>query len=248
MISLIICSIDPGRFRSVCESYARALAPELYEVIGIHDAKSLAEGYNRGVARSRGDLVIFSHDDVEVLNPDFRARLMGHMAHADLVGVAGATRVTGGAWAFACPPFAVGQIAHHKPEMGMYYAAVWGAPARRVEGIKIMDGLFLCARRAVVEAVSFDAEIFNGFHVYDADFTFRAHRAGFRLSVGCDLCLLHRSLGEYDEQWNRYEELFRLKHRGRLDVMTRRKFNCGYVACERREDLLEIMTPPWWGP
>jgi hypothetical protein len=36
------------------------------EIIGIHDARSLADGYNRGIAQSRGEHIILSHDDIEI--------------------------------------------------------------------------------------------------------------------------------------------------------------------------------------
>jgi len=45
------------------------LGDEPYEIVAVRDARSLAEGYNRGVARSSGDIVILSHDDIEFLDP-----------------------------------------------------------------------------------------------------------------------------------------------------------------------------------
>ena len=46
MISIIICSINPEKFRNVCQTYARVFKSEKCEIIGVHDALSLAEGYN----------------------------------------------------------------------------------------------------------------------------------------------------------------------------------------------------------
>ncbi len=62
-ITIIICSIDADKYARVTRNLSERLAGQAYEIIGIHDARSLAEGYNRGVRRSRGDLLIFSHDD-----------------------------------------------------------------------------------------------------------------------------------------------------------------------------------------
>ena len=74
----------------IFRSPASAFAAEPWEMIQIHDAASLAEGYARGVARSRGEILLFSHDDVEILNPQhFVKRLRGHLANYDLIGVAG---------------------------------------------------------------------------------------------------------------------------------------------------------------
>jgi len=40
--------------------------------VRIPDARSLAEGYNRGLRRARGDLLLFSHDDVRIVTPGLR--------------------------------------------------------------------------------------------------------------------------------------------------------------------------------
>ena len=246
MISIIICSINPDRFRAVCEMYGRVFAGESCEVVGVHDAQGLAEGYNRAVVAAKGELVIFSHDDVEVLGSDFKQRLMGHMARADLVGVAGATRVVGGAWAQSAPPHVFGQIAQIHPSGKDYDVVLWGVPKRRVDGIKVMDGVFLCTRRAVVEKVRFDETTFGGFHAYDVDFTFRAYLAGFRLAVGCDLSLLHFSPGRWDRNWRHSEDVFRAKFHGRLDAPACNSYRIASVDVEKKEELLEVMSPYWW--
>lgn len=248
MISIVICSINADRFQQVCDTYSRAFAGETCEVVAVHDASSLAEAYNRAIEVAKGELVIFSHDDIEILNADFKDRLFGHLRYADMVGIAGANRCTGGAWASPGPHYVFGQVAHWHPEEKRYYAGVWGIPARRVDGIKAMDGVFLCAKRSVVEKVQFDAEAFTGFHVYDIDFTFRAHLAGFRLAVGCDLCILHASTGTWDDSWKYFEDIFRLKHQSRLDVLTNRIYRAAMIGVDTREELLQVMTPPWWGP
>ena len=69
MISVVRCSIDPVRAAAIERHYERLLGDEPYEIVAVRDARSLAEGYNRGVARSSGDIVILSHDDIEFLDP-----------------------------------------------------------------------------------------------------------------------------------------------------------------------------------
>jgi hypothetical protein len=69
MISVVFCSIDSVLTESIERHYRTLLGDEPHEVIAIRDARSLAEGYNRGLDRSSGDIVIFSHDDIEFLDP-----------------------------------------------------------------------------------------------------------------------------------------------------------------------------------
>src|SRR5690348_2577735 len=108
MISLVMCSVDDGRAQAATQAYSRVFRGEEFEMIRIADATSLAEGLNRGLARSRGELVVFSHDDVEFLAPDFARRLEGHMSHCDILGVAGTRRLAGPNWTDAGPPYLYG--------------------------------------------------------------------------------------------------------------------------------------------
>ncbi len=58
----------------------------------------------------------------------------------------------------------------------------------------------------------FDAETFDGFHLYDIDWSYRASRAGFRLGVAGELLVVHASRGAYDAAWQGYADRFRSKH------------------------------------
>src|SRR5262249_6617665 len=81
MISVIVCSIDPAKFAAVSESYAHAFEGEAYEIVAIHDARSLCEGYNRALRLAKGDFCVFSHDDIDILATDLGARLRRHLAN-----------------------------------------------------------------------------------------------------------------------------------------------------------------------
>ena len=143
------------------------------------------------------------------------------------------------------PSVHFGQIATFNAQSNLYEVWLFGTPTRRARGIKVLDGVFMCAKRAVAEAVRFDAQTFDAFHCYDVDFSYPAHRAGFRLAVGCDLLLLHWSTGTWDARWERYEQAFRQKHSSHLDVMPPRGTRTCIVHCHTREELIELMTPAW---
>ena len=98
MISVVICSIDATKFARVTANFRERLADRPHEVIGIHDARSLAEGYNRGLRQARGDVVVFSHDDVAILSPDFGGALERALQRLDVVGVVGTTEVRSANW------------------------------------------------------------------------------------------------------------------------------------------------------
>jgi hypothetical protein len=215
-VSVIICSIDARKFVQASASYERALAGVEHEIIGIHDARSLAEGYNRGIDRARGATLVFSHDDVEIVSPDFAQRLRAHLAVHDVVGIAGTTRAVGGGWYFAGHPFDYMLLVTPHPETGRPVMLVGGGSPLVVPSAQALDGVFIAARAEVARELRFDAKTFDHFHLYDLDFTFRAFLAGRKLAVCRDLVLVHYSQGSWDERWDEQRLRFERKFAGRL--------------------------------
>lgn len=215
-VSIVVCSVDPAKFAAVTANLKAVLAGCEHEIIGIHDARSLCEGYARGLTRSRGNILVFCHDDIEILTPDFAARLRAHLERFDIVGPVGTTRMAGASWLYSGWPHQQGIVVHAARGPNPFRVEVYGAPAAAVPGAQALDGLFLAGRRAAVEAVGFDAATFDGFHLYDMDFTFRAHRAGLRVAACPDLWMVHRSTGRMDAVWRRYADRFLDRHAGAL--------------------------------
>ncbi|MBF0333060.1 MAG: glycosyltransferase [Alphaproteobacteria bacterium] len=207
-VSLVICSIDDAKWRAVVAMYGRLLAGRPHEIIGLHDARSLSEAYNRGLARSRGDIVVFSHDDVEFLTDDFADRLAGHLEQFDVIGVAGTTRVAGPSWIQGGWRVMRGQVTTPERQGPRLRVDVYGVDGPVTGDIQAVDGLFVACRREVAETVRFDEATFDGFHLYDTDFGWRAFRAGFRLGVANDLPVLHASRGTLGPAWSGYAQRF----------------------------------------
>src|SRR5687767_12327904 len=103
MTSIIICSIDEKKFGRTAAMYGRLWRADEHEVIRIADARSMAEGYNRGMAMARGEALIFVHDDVELLTPDAADRVSAHLKRFDIVGVAGTSLLGHPRWLQAGP-------------------------------------------------------------------------------------------------------------------------------------------------
>ena len=240
MFSIITCSIDEARFSALHANLSQRLQGHAHEIIRISDAKSLAEGYNRGIAQSRGDRLIFCHDDIEILSEDFTDRLDGHLNQYDLVGVAGSNRIIRSEWISAGPPHVFGHVAQVYPPGG-FFVAIYAVPAKSIPGICAMDGLFFAARREVIDKVRFDAQTFDGYHHYDLDFTFAAHLAGFRLAVVTDIFVFHRSTGNKDDRWKHYARLFHQKYARHLHPMSQRTFAIAAVQVPTKEEAHEVM-------
>ena len=209
--SIVICSIDDFKHARAAALYERLYQGIPHEIIVIRDARSLAEAYNRGIAASVGDIIVLSHDDVDILADDFAARLQNHLGEYDIVGVIGSTKMAGPAWAWSGHPNLRGWITHHAYATSEWFVDVVN-PQCVADNVMVLDGVFLAANRAVFEVVQFDAEIFDGFHLYDIDWSYRAAMAGFRLGVAGDLLLVHESRGSFDPAWENYAQRLCAKH------------------------------------
>ena len=204
-ISIIVCSIDPRRLARLKSDLDRVLRQEDWELIHIADARSLCEGYARGLLRADGELIVFCHDDIGIVCEDFADRLRRHLAAHDLIGVAGSDYATGHSWHWAGPPHTASWVSLPRPD-GALVCGLLGAHGPMLRDAQVLDGVFLAGRRAVFEQIPFDADTFDGFHCYDLDLSYRACRAGLRCAVALDLLIWHQSGGDFGESWRRYAD------------------------------------------
>ena len=217
-VSVLICSASPERFAQAETMYHRLLAEVPHELIVIRDARSLAEGYNRALRRARHDIVVLAHDDVGILSPDFAARLLRGMSRHDLVGIAGTRKLVGGAWHFAGYPHLAGQVGMPGDDGG-YVVTLYEVLERETKGLQALDGLLLATRRETALRLGFDELTFDGWHLYDLDFSLRAAQEGLDCATCNDILVVHDSQGSYDEHWLKYAQRFLDKHKDRLGPM-----------------------------
>jgi protein O-GlcNAc transferase len=207
-ISFMICSIRPERFSAIAARIGTLFAAHDVEVIHIPDAKSLCEGYNRGAEQAKGDVLVFCHDDIDLPDERFADRLFAHLESVDMVGVAGASKIVSGNWEHAGPPHLHGFVVHQPPGQAGWTCYVSGLQDALITGAQALDGVFIACKREVWEKVRFDEKTFDGFHLYDIDFSYRAYQEGFKTGVASDLLVVHYSLGNYDPAWQRFNLRF----------------------------------------
>jgi GT2 family glycosyltransferase len=236
--SIVICSIDAAKYERVTAMY-RAQLPGGVEIIGIHDARSLAEGYNRGARAANGDVVVFSHDDIDIASDDLGGALARAAAELDVIGIVGTSRLAGAFWPAAGHPHLHGwwsMPSNHGPG---YYVHVYGVEAPITRNLQALDGMFFAVRRSVLRSIAFDEQTFDGFHVYDIDFTFRAHRAGYRVGTTAEIAVIHASQGIYAESWQSFRARFDAKHKAALPASAEaRPWTYARVLVPTKEDIV----------
>jgi hypothetical protein len=247
LISVIICSIDPVKYELVCANLRERFGDSPYEVIGIHDAKSLCEGYNRGVEKSRGEILIFFHDDIEIISLKFVSLVREHLRTFDVIGCTGTVRLKDSRWMSSGDPYICGVIAYPAVKAwpsGLFHVSMWGgSEVTQIGGVQALDGVFIAANRRVVESVRFDEETFDGFHVYDTDFTYAAFLNGFELAVCKDILIAHKSGGDFGGSYKTYAGKFWEKYKDHLPEKT------SDGICEQSDYLNVTHAQMWkvWG-
>jgi hypothetical protein len=218
-ISIVVCSRNERAGRRIRAHYEALFAGRDFEIIQIYDARSLCEAYNRGFARTSGDVVIFSHDDIEIVSDDFASRLLRHLSSSDIAGVVGTTQLAGTSWIAAGWPRLHGCIVHpDHSSSGLAFDCYGPSPG---DPIQALDGVLIAANRRVCETIRFDEATFDGFHFYDLDFSHRAFLEGFRIAVAWDVLIRHNSVGRSDESWQKYAKLFLARHADHMTMATR---------------------------
>ncbi|HEX8206157.1 MAG TPA: bifunctional glycosyltransferase/class I SAM-dependent methyltransferase [Solirubrobacteraceae bacterium] len=157
------------------------------------DATSMCTAYNEvlDAFAEREDLegLVLLHDDTEILDPEFCAKVRRRLADDDVavVGVVGARDVRSLEWWNAEPRGRVKETRGHIDFGG------------HDEDVDAVDGLLLVLSPWAVRNLRFDADRFDAFHGYDVDFCFQARAAGRRVVVD-DIELFHHTKGGYGDE------------------------------------------------
>lgn len=161
--------------------------------------------YNQALLEAEKEpaILIFVHDDVHICDFFWPTHLLAGLASFDIVGLAGNRRRQPGqaTWhldltgAFDRGNLS-GMVGHgtgFPPEKLTFY----GLPCQEV---KLLDGLFLCARSQTLlsKQVRFD-ERFD-FHFYDLDFCREAEQKGLRMGTW-SIAVMHESQGVPGPTW-----------------------------------------------
>lgn len=194
MIAFAACIGSEEKFRRWALPGLRLAAEPDSVVASVTSSHSIFAAYNEVLdalcGREDLEALVLLHEDTEITDPGFCARLRAVLAPPDVavVGAVGARRVTSLRW-WEGEPY--GRVLETRGLVD------FGGGAHDVEAV---DGLLLALSRTAVRELRFDANGFGGFHGYDVDLCFQARAAGLRVRVE-ELGVVHHTKGGYgDEQ------------------------------------------------
>lgn len=210
-VSVITCAKQEGDSNGLYQSLEEnpCLGTGEYEVIELVAAKSMGEGYNRGIRQATGEVLVFTHGDVRIWAG---RKLWSDMIDTcktegvGFVGVAGTTALcdTGVWWMDEPGGLKRGSVAHSDPDHGTYMS-MFGPYG----DVVVLDGVFLAIGNRFQLKGSWN-NVFpedTGFHFYDIEATLWAHTHGLRNKV-IALPLYHGSQGKIGPEWQKAREKF----------------------------------------
>lgn len=206
MISIIVCSRTAELRSDFKKNIEQTIGGE-YELIVIDNSTnqySIFEAYNRGIKKSKGEILCFLHDDIIFHTQNWGIYLnncFDKNTKLGLLGVAGAKIKTStpSAW-WDCPEkFKVINIIQHKKGLKKLRNTGFQDESEEVE-VAVIDGVFMAVRKA--NNLIFNKSL-KGFHAYDLNISIENHTRGFEIAVTRKILLEHFSSGTLNQDWYR---------------------------------------------
>jgi len=183
---------------------------ELFMINNSGGANGLASVYNFGASRSRGDILVFMHDDAFFMTENWvpiLENLFAQDPYLGVVGVAGTQYLynDNASWTAAGQPFIKGRVVHDL-QNGDFFATLFSQERESCEVVACC-GVFFAVRRTLLTQFGFDQQVFNSFYFHEMDFCMQARKT-WRVMVTGEILIKHRSTGTYDKGWHHYGQMF----------------------------------------
>jgi len=222
MVSIIVCSKDSALREKLRNNVSNTIKNE-YEWICIeneYENLSIFSAYNKGALKSKGDILVFIHEDVIIHTKNWDKLLRNHLNDPSLgiVGNAGSTykskQLT--SWIDVPPSYyRSNAIAGWTVERNIHSNKT--SKKNMVSEVKLLDGMFLAMRREVWEEFPFDEQSYSGFHFYDQDMSMQVGQK-YQLAVCHNILVEHLSSGNYSKAWFKDALIYHKKWESQLPV------------------------------
>jgi len=226
-IHAFICTRSKN-LSDVTKGYIQYLASCFIEVKLLVNQKSIFSGYAKALKRTDpnpDDIIILSHDDVEIKMPffTFKSVLQKNITNkTGFVGPAGTTYLDKDAvwWDHSRwqQGYHKGKVFHVEKETEKLENTFYGENGRVV----VLDGLFLAAKAKVLKEISLEKpEYLKGdWDFYDIHYTYSAHQKGY-INKTIPLHIIHHSRGELAgrDSWHQNRQSFIEKNKEEFPII-----------------------------
>lgn len=228
MISIVICSINPGYLAQVKENISSTIGIE-YELLvwdNLGERKGICEVYNYMARQARFEYTCFVHEDVLFETKDWGRKIVSIFTgqpDAGVIGVVGSKYKSAflSGWFSNIPELDCANIIHRYPRHDEHIF-LKPDPAQNSEEVICVDGVFICCRTNLWKQLLFDEKNLTGFHFYDLDFSIRASKL-CKLIVCFDILLVHITTGgDFGDSWVNVALDYHSRQKGLLPVSVKK--------------------------
>lgn len=177
----IICVNDEG-YLNECQLYINRLRiPDGYsvEIKTVYKAKSMADGYNRGMGMTDAKYKIYMHQDVFIINPNFLIDVVNIFKINWKIGMIGL---------IGNPILSPSAIVEYSDRVGNVYALdsenvnFEGYEYKKYDQlyeVDVIDGMLMITK----EDIPWRSDLFDGWDYYDLSQSYEFKRRGFKVVV-----------------------------------------------------------------
>lgn len=220
-ITLIIASSkSKEEKKQYIETFTQTCGCEI-EIIFIGDNKnSLSEVYQQALDNATSDFVVFTHDDVTPLKPNWGVTIINlFKTHKEfgIIGVAGSKHYGLDKkieWWYS-KNIAKGMIFHGTEEKSWFSMFSPYNLKTDLDEVSVIDGVFIACNKNRLK-YGFDTEI-KGFHFYDIAFC-TANFGHCKIGVTDRICLRHESVGQPNEEFIKQGLYVQEKYKDKLPL------------------------------
>lgn len=173
--------------------------------------------YNEALKRANTDIVVFIHDDVQILTYGWNAtlkRLFNINKNCCIIGLAGSDKYNGCGWWHNGNHY--GTVFHK--HNGQIFMSRYSGQIENIEKVVTVDGLFLAVKKDRLKS-GFNTSI-NGFHFYDVVFCLDNYLKGVEIGVTTKIIALHASIGNCNEEWQNTNAIVYNMYQNYLPITT----------------------------
>ena len=205
-MSLIVCSISKkSKEDTILWKSLQKIGDIDINIESNNTKKGLSQYYNECIIKYKDyDYIVFTHDDVDIINSDLTYQVSTGLEQFDVFGVAGCVNpkiIDRNLWHWMAQDIKNCRgIAGHPADQNNFYVTSFGPTPSRVA---IIDGVFIAInlKNLLKTNTKFD-ESFT-FHHYDIDFSLTCNQNKLRLGVW-PILINHQSPGlkDFNSMWN----------------------------------------------
>lgn len=224
MISIIVCSVSPERLEAFKINVKNSIGNSCqYEFVVIDNRETnypITKAYNIGAKTARFELLCFAHEDIVFLTPNWGETLEPKLSenNCGVIGFAGATVKTKELSGWSNEK-STKRINLKETSSGISTRFMINPRKEEFSEVVTLDGLCLFTTKHTWEKIKFDEVSFDGFHLYDLDFSTAVYIAGYKNYVCHNVLVEHLSKGSFGETWFKYSKIYHAKWREQLPII-----------------------------